>query len=161
MSIDSITFGFDQHTRHDEHPLISIQKTNVRYTPNDDDNTKLRNEINIKQTSSQRLMTLSNRLLHFSFNKFQFYFPFGYRVYPTFDQAVATFKMVKNLYKNNSEPFNPKSRFPFDLRLSCKALRFHIQDDPFEVKFAAVINHKKDEWHEQMSRQKILHSRIA
>ena len=159
VSIDTVQFRFDQHTRSDELPLVNLSKATIRYTLSDSENSRIRQEVNAKSPST--FITLSNRLLHFSTEKFIFYFPFGYRAYPTFDQAVASFKMVKNLYKNNSEPFNPKSRFPFDLRLSCKELKVHIQDDPFEVKLAAVFTHKKEEWHEQVSRQKILHSRIA
>ena len=68
----------------------------------------------------------------------------------------SLFKMVKNLYKSNSEPFNPKSRFPVDLHFIAKTFKVLIEDDPFETKLAAVIRHKKDEWVEQVQREEIL-----
>ena len=64
------------------------------------------------------------------------------------------------MYKPNSEPFNPKSRFAPDLHFSAKVFKVLIEDDPFEVKLAAVIHHKKEEWREQVKRAEILCQRI-
>ena len=156
--VDSVKFFFDQQIRNDDRPLIDINGQSIFYSLSEDENDNYRASLHENEPN---LSTKSNRVLTFKFKSFIFYFPFNYHFYPTFDLAVASFKMVKNLYKSNSEPFNPKSRFPVDLHFIAKTFKILIEDDPFETKLAAVIRHKKEEWVEQVHREEILRQRIT
>ena len=47
----------------------------------------------LHENEPNHLSTKSNRVLTFKFKSFIFYFPFNYHFYPTFDLAIASFKV--------------------------------------------------------------------
>ncbi len=152
FSSTSMIFDFDDHAK-----LINIEELKVTYKEKDDVLDALRKE----KASFFKLprKTFSNRVFFIEASLLHLHFPFNYVFRDTFEHCIATFKMIKKLYKHNSEPFS-SSKLPPDLVFRVKKWLWTIEDDPLEIKLRSVYDFHSQEVVEQQKRQKLLDDRI-
>jgi hypothetical protein len=132
-----VTFKFDQNIRNDSEPIFKLESAEFSLINNDELLSKLREDNN-------KLCLKMNRTINLSAEVARMHFPFNYRFNDTFEHVIATFKMVKKMYKPHSEPFHPDSKLPPDLRFKFEKLIWTIEDDPFEGKVKKIYESTND-----------------
>ena len=148
---------FDQNERDDPEPILKLEAAQLSLIDPDETVDKLRQtQMNINPT----LVTPSNRVIRVFCRKCTMHFPFKYSFNDTFEHLIATFKMVKNLYKKHSEPFHPDSGLPPDLDIRVHMWTWTIEDDPFEIQLASLFMFKGYEYWDRQIRQNILLKKI-
>ena len=111
MTSERVKFEFDQNTREDDDPILLLSSAKISFFENDHQIDNMRQSV-IKNCDLLKMINRTNRVIQIKADKANFHFPFKYCFNDTFDHLIATFKMVKNIYKTHSEPFHPDSRLP-------------------------------------------------
>lgn len=155
---DLVKFEFDQNVRTDSNPIFLLRSAQVSLIESDAVTDQFR--LDASQDEKSSLTSKTNRVLRLRATLADLHFPFKYCFNDTFEHVIATFKMVKNIYKKHSEPFHPDSRLPPDLQFKIDQWSWTIEDDPFEVQLASVFRFKEREYWDREIRRNLLIRKI-